>query len=357
MDVFKQLALRLDALPHGYPSTDDGVELELLAYLFTGEQAELASQLRLTKESARTISERLGRDFKETKTLLKIMMSKGLIAAGAIEGGIGFGILPFVVGIYEFQGKRIDEKMAGLFEAYYQESFGHMLAEKPQIHRVIPINEAIQNDMEVQPFENAVAILDTMKSWGVLDCICRKQKAMIGDPCEHPVEICMTFSEMPGYFDHSSTIRPLTREEALDKLQEAADAGLVHSVSNNQEGLWYICNCCTCSCGILRGMADLGIANVVAKSAFVNQVDTDLCTGCEICNDSCQFGALEMDGLDLVIHDSQCVGCGVCIPACPTEALSLARRPENEILMVPVTEHDWMKERAKVRKQDLNEVL
>jgi len=274
-----------------------------------------------------------------------------------VEGGIGFGLLPFVVGIYEFQGKRIDEKMAALFESYYQQSFGQMLIQQPQVHRVIPINESIQNDMEVQPYENAVQILEQMQSWGVLDCICRKQKAMIGDPCEHPVEICMTFNERPGMFDHSSTVRALNKEEALEKLQEAAEAGLVHSVSNNQEGLWYICNCCTCSCGILRGMADLGIANVVAKSAFVNVVDNDLCTGCEICNEYCQFGALEMDGLDLVIHDSKCVGCGICVPECGTEAITLVRRPEAEVLSVPVTEHEWMQERAISRKQDLSEVL
>ena len=34
MDAYKELATRLDAMPQGYPATDDGVELELLAYLF-----------------------------------------------------------------------------------------------------------------------------------------------------------------------------------------------------------------------------------------------------------------------------------------------------------------------------------
>jgi electron transport complex protein RnfB len=56
----------------------------------------------------------------------------------------------------------------------------------------------------------------------------------------------------------------------MGTLRRAAEAGLVHSVSNSVEGTYYICNCCTCSCGILRGMAELGIANVVASSAFVN---------------------------------------------------------------------------------------
>ncbi len=176
MDAYKELATRLDAMPQGYPATEDGVELELLAYLFDKDEAKLASQLRLTKESPREISERLSLDFKETRTLLKGMLSKGLIAAGPMKGGIGFGLLPFVVGIYEFQGKRIDEKMAALFEDYYQKSFGQMLTQQPQVHRVIPINESIQNDMAVEPYENAVDILEQMQSWGVLDCICRSKK-------------------------------------------------------------------------------------------------------------------------------------------------------------------------------------
>ena len=76
---------------------------------------------------------------------------------------------------------------------------------------------------------------------------------------------------------------------------DAADAGLVHSVSNNQSDLWYICNCCTCSCGILRGMAEMGIANVVARSAFVNRVHEDLCIACGECLEACQFDALSLD--------------------------------------------------------------
>ena len=150
----------------------------------------------------------------------------------------------------------------------------------------------------------------------------------------------------------------MTREEALKTLQRAADAGLVHSVSNNQKGIHYICNCCTCSCGILRGMAEVGIANVVAHSPYVNQVDDLLCNGCETCLDYCQFDALAI-GDDMVVQVSsvRCVGCGVCVPQCPTEALGMVPRPEDEIIQVPETIKEWGAKRALDRGIDLAEVL
>ena len=70
-EAYKKLAERLDALPNGFPPTDDGAELRLLAKLYTPEEAELASQLRLTKEVPEQVAERLGRDKAEVRKLLK----------------------------------------------------------------------------------------------------------------------------------------------------------------------------------------------------------------------------------------------------------------------------------------------
>ena len=68
----------------------------------------------------------------------------------------------------------------------------------------------------------------------------------------------------------------------------------MHSVSNNQQGLWYLFNCCTCACGILRGLAGLGMANVVAASAFLCEVDEDKCIACGESATRCSFDALTM---------------------------------------------------------------
>lgn len=353
---YKQLAERLDVLPNGYPPTDDGVELRLLEWLFTAEEAALAAQLRLIKETPAQISVRIGSDPKELRKMLRAMAKKGLIAAGRTKNGLGYGLMPFAVGIYEMQFDKIDGEMAQIFEEYYQKAFGELLIVKPFVHRVVPVGESVRVDMEVKPYESATEVINNAKAWGVIDCLCRKQKALIGDPCEHPLDVCMVISEVPGTFDHSPFIRDLSHMEALDTLQRASEAGLVHSVSNNQKGLWYMCNCCDCSCGILRGMKDLGIANVIARSSFVLEVDEDLCNACELCLERCQFDALFLE-IFVKVEKARCVGCGLCVMECPEDALMLMRRPDDEIRPLAETEMDWMKERAIARGLDINEVL
>ncbi|MFL7868856.1 MAG: ATP-binding protein [Anaerolineales bacterium] len=355
---YKKLAERLDALPNGFPATRDGAELRLLAKIFTPEEAELASQLRLTREVPQQIAGRLGRETAEVRALLKEMVRKGLITAGRTEGGLGYGLMPFVVGIYEMQLGNMDQELAERFEDYFQEAFTEMLRVKPQVHRVIPVNESIKVDMEIRPFESALDLINNAKAWGVQDCICRKQKALIGDPCEHPLDVCMTFSDTPEAFNGNPVVHAQTREEALATLKRAAEAGLVHSVSNNQKGIYYICNCCTCSCGVLRGMAEVGIANVVAHSSFVNQVDEMLCNGCETCLEYCQFDALALgDDMVVQVNTLRCVGCGVCVPQCPNEALGMVLRPEDDLILPPETIKEWGMQRAAERGIDLADVL
>ena len=189
IDAYKHLAEKLNALPNGFPPTEDGRELKLLAKLFLPEEAELASQLTPSLETVEEIATRTGGDVEELRKQLKGMSRRGLVAAGKKESALGFRLMPFVVGIYEEQVGTMDAELARLFEDYFQSAFKEMLTVKPQFHRVIPVNETIRNPMEVRPFESAAEIVNAMQSWGVQDCICRKQKALIGEGCEHPIDV------------------------------------------------------------------------------------------------------------------------------------------------------------------------
>jgi len=355
-DVYRKLARRLDAIPNGFPATESGVELRLLAKIFTPEEAALASVMRLTREPAADIAARAGVDPDTAYRTLKGMARKGLIRFKKDKGQLTFGLMPFVVGIYEEQLPRMDAELAALFEQYLQETRGgSFVRDAPAVHRVIPVGEAIPFDLEVFPYERATELLENAKSWGVRNCICRVQQRLVGKGCDRPVENCLVFAPVEGAFDHSQVERAITKEEALRILREAEEAGLVHTIGNYRERHRYICNCCICCCGILRSVAEFGVPTTAIRSDFHTVVDAEMCIGCGDCLERCQFGALSVPDDICVVDYDRCVGCGLCATVCPTDALHLERRPEG--LVPPADIKEWMVQRAQGRGISIWEVL
>jgi electron transport complex protein RnfB len=239
-DVYRRLAAKLDAMPNGFPATDSGVELELLAKIFTPEEAALAAELRMTLEPASDIAARNGGDPKHTYNSLKAMVRKGQIRVSRRDRELVFGLMPFVVGIYEEQLPRLDKELAILIEQYFQAAQGTFTSHPPSVHRVIPVEEAVPAGIEIFPYERATQLLEGAKAWAVRECICRLQQHLVGKGCERPTENCLVFAPVAGAFDHSHVSRPISKEEAFRILREAEDAGLVHSPGNYRDGNHYI---------------------------------------------------------------------------------------------------------------------
>jgi ferredoxin len=116
----------------------------------------------------------------------------------------------------------------------------------------------------------------------------------------------------------------VSKEEALDHVQRAREAGLVHMIGRNRiDTVWAgatpgtklltICNCCSCCCTVLRGRLELGLKTSFDTSRFVPGVNEALCNGCAICaEERCPAKAIDMrsDGV-AVIRENDCIGCGL----------------------------------------------
>jgi len=358
-DVYRKLAQKLAAIPNGFPQTESGIELKVLAKIYTPEEAALASEMQLTPESAEQIARRIGRDIAKTASLLEEMVRKGLIRAIDEGEQPKFGLMPWVVGVYEFQLGRMDEEFARLFEEYTVEAalgWAEVLNTLPSIEKVIPVERSIPIGVQIFPYEQASALLNNAKSFGVRKCICKVEKALVGEPCKYPVEVCLVFAPTQGAFDDDPDTRAITKEEALQILQETEEAGLIHSSSNIGEGHEYICNCCTCCCGFMRGLYQFGMENSVAKSDFYATVDPEMCTGCETCIKRCQFGAPSITDDISNVDQKRCVGCGQCVMTCPSGAMTLVRKPEDQISPTPRNLEEWAMERAKNRGLSSREI-
>ncbi len=357
-EVYRRLAQRLDTIPNGFPATESGVELRLLARIFAPQEAALAAEMRLGYEPAEIIATRVGVSAEEAYRTLKEMARKGLIRARRGEGGLVFALLPFVVGFYEGQLRRMDEEMAVLVEQYFREIGGRTILDAPPpVHRVLPVEEAIPYDLEVFPYERAAALIESARSWGVRDCICRTQKRLVGEGCDYPLETCLVMAPVEGAFAGDELTRPLTKEQALEILRMTEEVGLVHTTGNFRDRHFYICNCCPCCCAVLRGLTEFHVPTAVARSGFRSVVDAEACIGCGACVERCHFGALSLPEDVAVVDPDRCLGCGVCAPACPADAIHLERRPTGEAPPIPATIEEWMLHRAEARGLPTEEIL
>ena len=149
---------------------------------------------------------------------------------------------------------------------------------QPAIHRVVPAQKAVKSEW-ILPYDDVKALLLNSKTFRLRDCICREQQDHIDRKCDFPLKTCLSFSSGEG----PASKNYVSKEEALNFLDKAEEIGLVHTVSNVMKGLGYVCNCCGCCCGILRGVTDWGIENSVAYANYYAAIDPQECAGCGAC--------------------------------------------------------------------------
>jgi electron transport complex protein RnfB len=349
---YRALARRLDSIPPGFPASKSGVELELLARLYTPEEAAIVAAMRLNYEPAGTIAKRAGMDPGAAYAILWAAADKGLVRTRTRDGERTFALIPQMAGFTGFstpKAVRHDAKAAELYVRWIQETRGGSLSDAPAATRVIPVEESISFSLAIHPYEQASEMLATARSWGVLDCMCRTRTRLAGQGCSHLLEACLVFAPDEGAYDDDELIRAISLEESLRILRRAAEDGLVHTANNIGDHPSVICNCCPCCCSLLRGVVEFHRPTVVAHSDFRATVDETACQGCGDCLERCHFAALSLPESVCVVDYTRCVGCGQCTLACSFEALSLGRRPAGETPPRPADLDEWMAEYAKSR--------
>ena len=354
--VYRKLAKVLDTLPNGFPATDSGVEIKLLKKIFRPEQAELFCLLRLTFETVEQIAGRTGLSVEGLKDRLMEMASDGQLFTIKLGQDRFFKLLPWVFGIYEFQSHRMDREFAELCAEYAPAFRRQFFSGMPQLMQVLPVEDRIPEGENPLPYERVSAMLENGKSFLVNDCICKKEKGLLGHPCDRPLQVCLAVAPIPGVFDNSPVGRVVSSREAYDLLKKTEALALVHMTSNVQYGGFYICNCCKCCCGILLAINEQGLpADRVVNCHYVAEIDPENCTTCGICADErCQVGAIEPGETAYRVIPERCIGCGLCTSTCPTEAIRLHHKPPEKRTAPPLTEEQWFEHRGKLRGIDFS---
>ncbi len=246
--------------------------------------------------------------------------------------GVGTGEHP-VARAYQYLVSRFTHRASGSGEDREQprgmaNTYHGKVLLTESAHALVRVEEDVElRDLErVLPYPTARDIvLKNPDHIVVLNCPCRSVR---DNPCM-PLDVCMIVGEPFASFileHHPDRTRSLSRDQAIELLNQEHDRGHVHHAffKDAMLGRFYaICNCCRCCCGALQAMRKG--SPMISASGYSAQVDERACIGCESCIEVCNFDALQnIDGLTTVFQD-KCMGCGLCVDKCLEGALYLER--------------------------------
>ncbi len=324
-EAYEELRRLLDRHPTGCPPAPEIIEI--LKTFFSEEEARVALGLGFRPLGVEDVARRAGVDVETAERCLESLADKAVVFAREKEGKRGYALLPVMPGIFEFpfmkgMPEEMREKLTPLWKSYLPKLGTRFGGTETRFSRIIPIQERVESEPGVLPYQKVYDMIDNARVVGIGTCACRDMERN----CDAPREACMLFDETCTYLVERGYGRYLSRDEMKQKLREFDEAGLVHQINNVQERLTFVCNCCTCCCGLLRMSLQWGNPPVFISSGFTPVVDAELCTGCAICADErCPVGAIKVPGETAVADFSLCIGCGLCVTGCPEEALRLEK--------------------------------
>jgi electron transport complex protein RnfB len=326
INSYEKLREFLDQFPVGFRKTTSGVELEILKRLFNEEEAKLTTFLTIRPERARTIARRTEKNLDEIEEKLEAMAKKGLIFRTYRDNQTLYNAVPFMIGLYEYSVKKIDKELAQLFKQYYQEAgLDEIGTSNIPGFKVIPLEETIQPDTTLYPYQMLQESIKNARLIAVTDCVCRKEAKLLGEGCNHPMETCLSFGVAAEYYIENGMGRKISSEEAIKIIKEADESGLVHAGANSKH-LSNICNCCPCCCVSMKGMTQFGQDKQKFMNAiFESLIDPEKCVACGNCVERCPVKAISLEKV-AEVDRNLCLGCGLCASVCVEEAIHLKVR-------------------------------
>lgn len=345
--VYGRLQKRLDRFPVGAPPAE--ALYKILKNLYTEEEAEIGARMPIRFTDLAGISRRTGKSPEALRPVLERMADKGLVMDFERHGKTTYILSPTLLGFFEFAFMRVRSDLPQKEIARSMVAYAHddpdfaraVFAGKTQAGRTLVHEKAVdpQERTRVLDIERATHLVAEAKTRAVSLCYCRHIMEHEGRGCGKPMEVCTTLNAAADYVIRHNLGRKISREEALDILEQTRAAGLVHIADNVRKRPAYICHCCGCCCTMLSAINRFRIFDAVVTSPYESVFDSAKCNGCGLCAKRCPVSAIRIAGEGAggkaALAREICLGCGVCKPSCNRGAIALA--PRKERVVVPET--------------------
>jgi len=313
--------------------------MQILELMFTPEEAELALAIPVIGQgriSLEDLAEKVGMGEAEVWGMLESLLSKGILYMELHrdtgeevyclwDWGYSSSTPMFGDGILDDMKRKGAELRDKMWDAGNSYSGGSTY---PIAGRIMPYEPTLDPASRVPEYERYSHYVNNADRICVVACGCR----MSVDRCAKPVWNCMHFDRQAEYWIKYRRGIELTKEEALQKIEDSVREGLVVTGANTQEQPLVFCLCCRECCAVLRPFIENFNTNAIARSNYLPQWDLEKCKVCSTCQKACPPEAIgrhlshEEDERDhMIVMPDRCIGCGVCSAVCPREAITLKR--------------------------------
>lgn len=283
----------------------DSPEYMALNCVVSDEQADVALTLGLRKpRTVEYVSEKCGKSIEETHKILMELAQIGVCKVWHEDGQELFWVNIFAPGMLEMLVNNREQleahpELGKAFEAYTRTRLAPMTPMLPQgmaMMRIVPIESAIKDIPDVEPWEKLSYYLDKYDTFSVSDCSCRASRRHMDEGCGHlEHDMCIQMGSGAEYYIRTGRARQITREEAAEIIHKAESNGLMHEMPHTEEKgeSFAICNCCGCSCFSMRIASMFKTPNAI-RSNFVAEVNAENCVACGQCVENCPVNAIQL---------------------------------------------------------------
>ena len=343
-EIYQKLIEWLDNPIFGF--TESEWLMPMITSYLTPEEAEFLTGFPMQEKSLEELADLKDMDPEELHAKIKEYCAKGILFESIRGDSISYRLLDAMqifirMPYWPGEEKEPLKTMTPYANKYYMDGwYDQMDAVTHKGLRSIPISETIDDKKQILPFEDILQVVDNFDYYTVSHCPCRMRHKLDPDyiDSQYPSEVCLHFGELGRYCVENGMGREITREETFQILKKAADAGLVHGISNYEDNPDTICNCDPQYCTMFKPYHQLGHKKSMDASNYKVKVTPKTCRACGLCAKRCPMDAIQFKvsleapnkfGKAVEVDTEKCVGCGVCVHNCPPKSIMLEHRKET----------------------------